>query len=178
MQGARMLGFVTITEHGAGDRLLWSVADTLRGQGWRLAGAVQINSETGAGRARDMELLVLTGDRKLRISQNLGAFSQGCRLDPDALETAVGLVDRALEAGADLVIVNKFGKQEVGGRGFRPLIGRALSGGVPVLTMVGAAKRAEFDAFAGGMAHELPARLDALLDWCRAIRPAAAGAAP
>lgn len=164
-----MLGFVSMAEHGACDRLLWAAAEALNGRGWRLAGAVQINSDSGDGLASDMDLLVLGGERRLRISQNLGAHARGCRLDPDALETAVGLAERALDAGARLLIVNKFGKQEADGRGFRPLIGRALSEGVPVLTAVNAGHRAGFEAFAEGMGAELPARLEDVLAWCGRI---------
>lgn len=164
-----MLGYVMTSEHGGGDGLLLSVAEVLQGRGWHLAGAVQINTETGAGRACDMDLRVLTGARMVRISQNLGSQSRGCRLDADALETTVGLVDRALDAGAHLMIVNKFGKQEAEGRGFRPLIGRALTEGVPVLTAVTDAKRPAFDSFAGGIGTELAADLDAVLAWCQSV---------
>ena len=161
-----MLGFVTTLESGAADRLLFSVAETLNARGCRLAGAVQINTEPVAGRVCDMDLMVLAGDRRVRISQNLGILSRGCRLDADALETAVGLVVQALDAGAQLLVVNKFGRQEAEGRGFRPIIGRALAGGVPVLTSVTHAKRPGFDSFAEDLGTELPADIDAVLAWC------------
>lgn len=169
MQGVGMLGYVTTGQHGGGDGLLVSVAEVLQRRGWQLAGAVQINTEAVVGRACDMDLRVLSGARLVRISQNLGSQSRGCRLDADALETAVGLVDRALDAGAHLLIVNKFGKQEAEGRGFRPLIGRAMGDGVPVLTAVPDGKRAAFDGFADGMGTELAADIDAVLAWCHSV---------
>jgi hypothetical protein len=51
----------------------------------------------------------------LRISQVLGPQARGCRLVPAALETAVVLVVAGLSCGADLLIVNKFGKHEAEG---------------------------------------------------------------
>lgn len=169
MQGADMLGFVTGGESGAGDGLLGDVARILAARGWPLAGAVQINTDAGPSRSCHMDLEVLSGARRIRISQDLGAHARGCRLDADALETAVAMAEWVLERGAALVIVNKFGKQELEGRGFRPLIGQALAAGVPVLTAVSGAKRAGFDQFHGGLGTELPADREAVLGWCETI---------
>lgn len=160
-----MLAFFTSTERGQTDRLLANVADRLRGGGVHLAGAIQINVERPDSPRCDMELHVLDGNQCVRISQNLGRASRGCRLDADGLERAVGLVQAALAAGPDLLIVNKFGKQEADGRGFRPLIGEALAACIPVLTAVGPSNRAAFLDFCDGIAEEMPADPDALCDW-------------
>lgn len=160
------------TTRGESDRLLAGVASRLGAEGWPLAGAVQVNREVAAGRPCVMDLHVLDGLAVVRISQDLGALSKGCRLDPQGLEQAVALVERALDRQGDdrprLLIVNKFGKQEAEGRGFRPLIGRALADGIPVLTAVNDHCRAGFLAFAGGIGTGLPAEEDQVLDWCRA----------
>ena len=55
----------------------------------------------------------------LRISQDRGKWARGCRLDAGSLELAVAQVASALDVGADLMIINKFGKHEAEGRGFR-----------------------------------------------------------
>lgn len=165
--GAAMLGYVVSKGRGEADQLLADVAARLMAEGCRLAGAIQINVETQTGRACEMDLHVLALDQVVRISQNLGALSEGCRLDPAALEGAVGLVERALEGGPDLLIVNKFGKQELDGRGFRPLIGRALAEGIPVLCAVNGDNVERFAAFADGLAQDLPLEANAVLDWCR-----------
>ncbi len=111
-----MLGYVVPQGRGASDVLIREVAARLRDGGVRLAGAVQINVETGPDTKCMMDLHVLSGFDVVRISQNLGALSRGCRLDPDGLERAVGLVSASLRDGAALLIVNKFGKQEADGR--------------------------------------------------------------
>jgi nucleoside-triphosphatase THEP1 len=116
-----------------------------------------------------MNLHVLAGAEVIRISQNLGPAASGCRLDADGLERTVALAEAALAAHPDLLILNKFGKQEAEGRGFRPLIGEALAKGVPVLTAVRDTNRAAFDAFAEGIAEEIPAEAEAVLAWCRTI---------
>ncbi|MEX5726690.1 hypothetical protein Ga0609869_000043 [Rhodovulum iodosum] len=58
---------------------------------------------------------------------DLPARNVACRLDPAALETAVGLVAAGLSSGADLLIVNKFGKHEAAGRGFRYVVAEAVA---------------------------------------------------
>lgn len=149
---------------------LAALACGLAAQGLRLAGAVQHSLDRGPDCACDIVLEILgTGGTRVAISQSLGAGSAGCRLDSDALERAVGLAEAALAQGADLLIVNKFGKQEAAGRGFRALIARALIGGVPVLTAVAPAQMPAFRAFADGLA--MPVTAAEAGAWClRAAR--------
>ena len=170
-----MLGVISASGRGEGDRLLHAAAVRLQAQGLRVAGAVQSNRDRDDGRRCDMDLHVLTGSDVVRISQDLGLNSRGCRLDAAGLERVVGLVSAALDGPLDLLIVNKFGKQESEGRGFRPLIGQALLQGVPVLTSVKAGNSDAFDAFADGMAQTVPADLDAILTWCRTAAGAVQG---
>lgn len=162
-----MLGFVSAPERGDGDRLLARVAERLMATGTVLGGVVQINTETDPDRPCLMDLRVLSDGSVVRISQSLGRHSAGCRLDASGLEEAVGRVASALLAAPPhLLILNKFGKQEAEGRGFRPVIAQALSLGVPVLTSVSAKNRAGFDLFAGEIATAL-ASDDALVQaWC------------
>lgn len=151
---------------GTADRLLAALAAELAAGGLRLAGAIQRNTDLGADCACDMDLLVIgEEDRPVRISQPLGPGSTGCRLDAGALETAVARV-AARMAGADLLLVPKFGRQEAIGRGFRELIGQALGAGLPVILHVPPEQRTAFADFAGGLDRRLaPGDLAA---WCRA----------
>lgn len=164
-----MLGYISMNgAPGEADRLLNNLAADLEMQGVRLAGAVQTNIDLGADCACDMELRVLGDEGPIvRISQSLGTESQGCRLDAGALETAVERARRALEAGAELVILNKFAKQESYGRGFRDVIALALDMGVPVLTYVPDEHVAAFTEFAGDFASPV-AHQDAAV-WCRTV---------
>ncbi|MBN8194760.1 DUF2478 domain-containing protein, partial [Bacillus sp. NTK074B] len=86
--------YVSGTERGQTDRLLAQTADTLGAEGWALAGVVQLNTDRPGRKDCDMDLRVLGRPEVIRISQNLGAESSGCRLDPEGLETAVALVEQ------------------------------------------------------------------------------------
>lgn len=163
-----MLAFVSAPERGEGDRLLARVAQRLGAAGVALAGVVQLNTETDPDRPCLMDLRILTDGSTVRISQSLGRYAQGCRLDAAGLEDAVGRVGAALLAAPpQLLIVNKFGKQEAEGRGFRPVIAQAMALGVPVLTCVSEKNRAGFDLFAGDVASALGTDEAAVLAWCQ-----------
>ena len=103
-----------------------------------------------------------------------GANSKGCRLDPAALERAVGLVEASFAAGPDCLIVNKFGKHEAEGRGFRPLIAEALSRDIPVLVGLNRLNAEAFRAFTEGLAVEVPPTLQDLTAWFETCRRDAA----
>ncbi|SIS71898.1 DUF2478 domain-containing protein [Paracoccus saliphilus] len=163
-----MLGWFQLPEGappGAADRRLQALVRELSGEGLRLAGAVQVNRDRGPDCACDMDIQVIgEEDRPIRISQSLGSGSAGCRLDPGALETAAARVEARL-AGAELLILPKFGKQEAVGRGFCSVIGQAILDGVPVLLHVSREQRPAFAEFSGDLAEGVDP--DALASWCR-----------
>jgi Protein of unknown function (DUF2478) len=158
------LGYITSPERGETDLRLARLATALLAQGVAVAGAVQVNSDCPGDAGCDMDLQVIPEGPMIRISQRLGSGSKGCRLDPGALETAVAEVAGRM-AGAKVLILNKFGKHEGEGRGFRHLIGQALSDGVPVLVGVNAKNMAAFEAFAGGLAEPLDGPDEVLMAW-------------
>jgi hypothetical protein len=89
-------------------------------------------------------------------------------LDGDALEQAVMQV-AARGAGAQVLVVNKFGKLEAAGRGYVPLIVQALDLGLPVLVGVSALNLPDLLAFTGEMATPLPEDPDAISAWALAF---------
>jgi hypothetical protein len=167
------IAFSMAQGRGDTDLLLFRFAADLARLGHRTSGTVQINSDRDAGPC-DMDVKVLPAGPVVRISQGLGSGSRGCRLDPAALEDAVGLVEASLAAGPDILIVNKFGKHEAEGRGFRSLIAEALSRDIPVLVGLNGLNAAAFHAFTEGVAVDLPPDLSALTAWFAACRRDAA----
>lgn len=163
-----MLAYVSLPGQGEADRFLRDLAKGLRDAGVSLAGAVQVNADNDPGRKCHMDLHILSGSEVIRISQDLGALSSGCRLDPAGLESAAGLVLAALDKSPALLILNKFGKQECLGRGFRPVIAEALLRDIPVLVAVSPGNLPDFLTFAGEMAEPLPADAARIRDWLSA----------
>ena len=137
-------------ERGRVDEVIAELAETLVRGGLDVAGLVQSNP-VREGRCRcDMALRELASGREIGISQDLGNGSRGCRLDPGALETAVGWVQASLSPDIDVLILNKFGKREAEGAGLRPVIASAVALGIPVVVGLGAENRAAWEAFCGG----------------------------
>jgi len=159
------IGYLSAEGVGGTDLLLHDLATRAAARGLRLCGTVQTNSDCGPDRPCDMDVRILPDGPVIRISQSLGPGARGCRLDPDALEQAVAQTAARLGAGCDLLIVNKFGKQECDGRGFRGLIADALAAGVPVLVGVNRRNLAAFHTFTADMAEPVAADARALDTW-------------
>lgn len=155
---------------GDTDLVLARLAARLSARGFRLVGTVQINTEQPGNNHCNMDIKVLPTGPAIRISQDLGPAARGCRLDPAALETAVGLTDSRLTGDVHALIVNKFGKHEAEGRGFRGTIAEALGQGIPVLVGLNGLNQDAFHSFCGGEAVELPPEVGALENWlCTAV---------
>lgn len=159
------LAYTMAPGRGDTDLVLAGLADALAQRGVRCAGTVQINTERPDAGPCDMDVMVLPDGPVLRISQHLGKNARGCRLDPAALECAVGQVAARLDAGTDLLIVNKFGKHEAEGRGFRDVIAEALALDIPVLVGLNELNRPAFEAFSEGWARQVPPTHEALMEW-------------
>ncbi len=148
------------------NRILSEVAERATREGIRLAGTVQ-PSGPGMPQQKCEIVLRLLPDGPIRnISLDLGPGATGCRLDAGALEQAVLEVQDRM-AGAQGLIVNKFGKQEAAGRGLADLIGQACAAGIPVLVGVSPEWREAFLAFAGGTAQPIADDADRVMDWLR-----------
>ncbi len=154
---------------GDTDLLLAEMAGTLESRGLRTAGTVQINTACDDGDGPcDMDVKVLPDGPVIRISQSLGKGARGCRLDAGALETAIARSEAELTR-ADVLIVNKFGKQEASGRGFRGLIGDALERDIPVLVGLNTLNKPAFLEFTDGEAVELLPEAEALHTWLASV---------
>ena len=157
-----------VYEAGTGadtDRLLTNLAHQLQETGLRLAGTVQRAFERADRCACDMVVRDLSSNEELKISEDRGASARGCRLHPRMLEELVGSTEVAVERGVDVVIINKFGKQEALGGGFRNVIAKALSDGIPTTVAVNLAYLNFWRSFAAEFADELPPNIVEVRKW-------------
>ncbi|MCQ0091378.1 DUF2478 domain-containing protein [Roseovarius sp. M141] len=153
-------------DHGDIDAFLTEISETLNVSGLRIRGALQSRGAAGDEcHCADMDLTTLQSGRTFRISQPLGNGSRGCRLHPGALAECASFIGAELHAGADLLILNRFGRGESEGRGFRDLIGTAINLGVPVLTAVRPTYADAWTAFGADIACDLPMQRAAVLTW-------------
>jgi hypothetical protein len=161
----RDLAAVIYDEHQNPDAVLRDFAADLNARGFRAVGMVQ------AGQCADSSLsavLVHSGEQLL-LAQDFDPGAKGCRLDLDRLQSAAVRIADEMEAGADLMIINRFGKRERDGRGLSYLIERALNADIPVLIAVASHRFDDWVKFSSGMSVKLACDRRALDMWWRSI---------
>lgn len=163
------LAYVTLRGRGLIDDLLAETAGGLMAAGVALAGTVQTNIDRTDRMRCDMDLKLLPDGPILRISLDQGPGARGCRLDAGVLEEAALWLSRNLD-GAEMLIVNKFGKQEAEGRGLVPVIAEAVARDLPVLVGVNGLNLQPFLDFSDGLAQRLEPTPEAAIRWGLAAR--------
>jgi nucleoside-triphosphatase THEP1 len=153
------------------DDVLAEAVRILKRDGVTVAGALQWNEPVPNRRRCRMTLEDLASGCRILASEDRGPDARGCHLNASALEEAAVLAASSIEPGAGLVIINRFGKQEAEGRGFRQVIEAAILAERPVLVAISESNRASWEAFAGDEAEYLPCSLEAVLSWCSGVLP-------
>jgi hypothetical protein len=150
------------------DDFMAGLARLMKRRGLRLGGVVQHNGGACDDGCLSMALEDLASGRRFPISEDRGAESAGCRLDASGLAAAGGAIAAALAGELDLVIVNKFGRQEMLGQGLRQEIVAAVMAGLPVLLAVREDFVPAWREFAGEDWARLPPDEAAIEGWASA----------
>ena len=162
--------------YGAGDdpdRLISGFAADLCRSGGRPVGVVQLGRSCRAENPR-LGVVMLPDGEVVRLasqdfSSQAAAHITGCRLDSDWLASLATRLAAAIEAGADVVIINRFGRLEAEGKGLTDLIRQALDADIPVLIAVPERRFATWIRFSEGMNVRLACRREALDRWWLAV---------
>jgi hypothetical protein len=141
------------------DALIAEFRRRVEARGGRVGGIVQTPCEETVYATH-----IETG-RQIDLMQDLGACSEGCRLNSQALAEAAGLLALSVASTPDLLLVSRFGRAEAEGGGFLHEIGAAVAAGMPTLIAVGAKRAMDWQAFAGEFGESLPCSLEAVLGW-------------
>jgi nucleoside-triphosphatase THEP1 len=164
--GLSQIGVVVYDDGLFGDALIAQCAAALVASGYRLGGVVQSNAHRGGRRRCDMYVKDLLGGDEIKISLDRGIEARGCRLDPDAFARIDAWVERAVLERVDLLIINKFGREEAHGRGLRPVIAEALIAEIPLLIRVSTRNLCDFLTFVEDSATRLRPDIEAIAAWC------------
>jgi hypothetical protein len=147
------------------DALLLAVCDELRVRGMCVGGVLQSSYGLDGQCARSVLVTDLRSGEAFNIWDERGTGPRGCRLDEKALPDAEPAVRAAIREGADLIVINRFGRAESLGRGLLDCFMAALDAGIPVLTSVRAPYDHAWRAFHGGLGNELTPEPNDLLAW-------------
>lgn len=141
-------------ERQGADRAMGRIVEHLVSRGVTCAGFLERCTDR-PGRSRcDMALQDIDTGQLIDISEDRGEHARGCRLVVGELMRMLTIARAALSLRPDLLVVNKFGKTESEGGGFRPLIAEAVEAGVPVLLSVPWRNIDSWRLFAGDLARE------------------------
>jgi len=149
------------------DALITRCATDLAASGYRLGGIVQSNAHRPGRRRCDMYVKDLLGGDEIKISFDRGNEARGCRLDPDAFARIDGWIERAVLEHVELLVINKFGREEANGRGLRTVLAEALIAEIPLLIGISPQNLSDFLTFVGDSATRLGPDIDAITAWCR-----------
>ncbi|MGC2083592.1 MAG: DUF2478 domain-containing protein [Bradyrhizobium sp.] len=152
-------------DHDNPDAVLRDFADALNAQGCRVVGMVQ----TGQCADSSLSAVLVHNGETLLLAQPPSPGATGCKLDVSRLQNAGTRVAEALAAGADLLIINRFGKRERDGKGLGFLIERARAADVPVIIAVSYDRFTDWTSFSGGVSAKLVCDRDALTAWWRSV---------
>ena len=159
------LAAIVYREDDAPNAVLMACATVWRAQGLPLAGLVQRRGAVLGSGKRSMLLECLASGETFSILQDLGSGSDACCLDVDALARAAGAVRRALATTVGLAVFNKFGEQEIAGRGLRAELADAVCRGIPTVVAVPQRLQADWTAFCGGDYVPQPCESAPILAW-------------
>jgi hypothetical protein len=148
------------------DDILRSFAMEVRARGHRVTGLVQLDGHCSDGQ---LAVMVLHTGERIGLLENRGTGAKGCRLDVQRLLNAGSKVADAIGDGADLVVINRFGKQEQGGKGLRFLIEQALGAEIPVVVAVAQSAFPAWTQFSDGMSVKLACNTRALRAWWQSV---------
>ena len=149
------------------DAPLGAVVAAAARAGAHVAGFLQERQCEGCER-RDARLRDLASGESLPVMQDLGAYAEGCRVDPAAVAAAAQRLGAAIERGPDLVVANRFGRLESEGSGLLAEIGEAVAREIAVIVCVPRRYLEAWNAFSGGLDAQLPPQRDAIEAWWRA----------
>ncbi len=138
--------------HGAStfeiQRLLASFAERRLRDGFRVAGVIEIAEASSRGVCGSLALREIGTGALIPIAQDLGTGSDACNLDTNGLAAACATVLSAIERGADVVVLSKFGKLEASGGGLLDCFAAAAGAGMPCVAGVSPPLAAPFAEWA------------------------------
>ncbi|SJZ84159.1 DUF2478 domain-containing protein [Consotaella salsifontis] len=162
------LGAIATDDRAGLDRQLGVILSEMKGRGARIIGLLQTVLDDSDCDCSKLAVRDLASDELIPITQFLGHESHSCRLDTRRLAEVSGLLEKQIEPGVELLLINRFGKVEAEGHGLRDLICQAIELGIPTLVTVQTSHLDAWASFESGLAQYLPPEPEVVRAWCEA----------
>lgn len=148
-----------------------AMADAVRrmeARGLRVGGLLQAGDRSSATRCASLALHDIGSGRQVPLFESRGAGARGCRLNPSGLAEASGWLREAIERRVDVLVVNRFGRQEAEGAGLLNEIAAAIMAEIPVVVAVDEDLLSAWQAFLGEAPVALAPDAERIASWCLA----------
>ena len=142
--------------------------------GVKVGGIVQELHSTTHGKMGSIDAVEVDTGKRINIkTPHLPTTAAGtCLLDASMLAECSSAIDRAIFGNFDLVIIEKFGRQESRGEGLVDEIMKALASDTPAIIALPQNYKSEWDEMTGGEIEILSADIDAMVKWWNNKKPA------
>lgn len=150
--------------------ILLQVVTRLRNESLVVGGVLQEVGTKGTECCDPLSVVDIRSGKTARIMEDRGREARGCKLDARGLADISHCVGDAIDAGVDLIVINRFGRAESEGGGLLYCFSDAVCAGIPVLTAVRPPYLESWRTFHGGLATELPPALNEITAWYGASR--------
>ena len=134
----------------------------------RVAGILQEPILDADGEMIGLNVVDISDNSRTSISRPTQSDDE-CSLDVAALVETAGIIRKAIGDRVDLVVVEKFGEQEQGGKGLNDEILQTIAAGIPLLIAVPEAALPIWQERTGELGSVLPFDEEALLQWWQTI---------
>jgi len=151
------------------DRLFADAVGLLRARDVQVGGLLQFFGERLPNGKRSMWVEDIGSGTLIRLDHPRGPGAVACLLDPDALARAACMLQAAIDATPQLLVVSRFGNAEADGRGMRAEIADAICSGAAVLVAVKFSLLNDLEGFLGSSAHLLLPSAAAIVGWAENI---------
>ncbi len=151
----------------ANDDLFAIFADKLLSAGAKVGGIVQEISSKTDGKLGSIDAIEIDSGKRIPIkTPHLKTTPAGtCMLELSMLAECSGAITRALSGGFDIVVIEKFGRQEAKGEGLIDEIMAALASDTPAIIALPESYQTEWNNITGGDIEIIPANINAMLEW-------------
>lgn len=160
------IGVVSYDRATRPDLVLRQAVHHLKSVGLRVGGLLQEGQSGDDCRCGTLFLEDIGTGRRVQAFESRGSGTRGCRLDSSSLAEAAGWLRAAIETHPDVVFINRFGRQEAGGRGLRDEIAAAIAADLPLVIAVHKSLQPEWEAFAGPDCAYIAADAKQIERWC------------
>lgn len=158
---------VLFSDSPASNDLFATFADRVLSDGAKAGGIVQeMNSRTG-GKLGSIDAIEIDTNRRIPIkTPHLPTTEPGtCLLEVSKLAECSSAITRAISGDFDIVIIEKFGRQEAKGEGLLDEIMAALVSDTPAIIALPESYLNEWNHMTGGEIEIIPADINAMLAW-------------